>query len=66
MKKKDIYRVGVGILSSAITIPGWWKTRTYEDMRADWSHGVLATSVKEDREAGEDIPADVLANFPEL
>lgn len=65
-RTKDIYRVGVGMLSEGMRIPGWWRTRRYEQMREQWSHRILLESLREDIAEGEQPPPDVLNHFPEL
>lgn len=62
----NILGIGKAILSDAIRIPEWWKKKTYQQMRVDWSHATLRESVRDDIMKGEVPPREVLDHFPEL
>lgn len=55
-QRKHIYRIGMSILSDGVRIPGWWKGRTYQQMRAAWGHATLLASVLDDIMNGEVPP----------
>lgn len=67
MKKyPNIIGVGAAILAAGTTVPGWWKRMTYAQGVRDFSHATLLRSLLLDIEAGEDVPAEVLKDFPEV
>lgn len=62
----DLIGIGRAILSDGMRIPEWWRTKTYAEMRKDWSHELLKKSVEDDIMNGQVPPREVMDDFPEL
>lgn len=62
----NIISTGQFIISEGTRLPGWWKTKSYEEMLRDWRHTTLRESVRADIAKGEAVPPEVLAYFPDL